>query len=188
MPKQTLRRAMLDRRHALSQAEVDEASKMVFQRLKKLHVIRDAKEIVAYYPFRQEISLIDFMQDIIQGGRKLYLPKFLPKEKKYLLAEVTDLEKDLVKGKFGILEPADSALQIPVEALQHAAWIVPGVAFDSEGNRLGRGGGYYDQFLKEETLSIAVAYNWQLVEQIPTELHDIKMKYLVTDKGELKFD
>jgi 5-formyltetrahydrofolate cyclo-ligase len=72
--------------------------------------------------------------------------------------------------------------------LQDAVWFVPGLGFDNRGNRLGRGGGYYDRFLHRQSgFFVAVAYDWQLLDSIPYEAHDAKIDALVTDKDQLIF-
>ncbi len=90
----------------------------------------------------------------------------------------------LQTGAYGILEPVEGA-GIDREALCSSGllWLIPGVAFDLRGNRLGRGGGYYDRLLAgAEGTRVGVAFEWQLVQEIPTAGHDVRVHGIVTEK------
>ena len=101
-------------------------------------------------------------------------------------SEINTLD-GLKKNKFGILEPADTSKIFNKEDIDLV--IMPGVAFDRSGNRVGYGGGYYDKFLCEmssDIPTIALAYNIQILKELPSEKHDIKVDMVITEKETIK--
>ena len=106
----------------------------------------------------------------------------LVKGKDMIAVEVRGIE-DLETNKMGILEPKSGE-----EVLDVDLTITPGLAFDSEGYRLGYGGGYYDKFFaKVDTIRMGIGYSDQIVEEVPHEDYDKKLSYLLTDKGLIEF-
>ena len=119
----------------------------------------------------------------IDQGKRVSLPKTIQEERKLVPIQITSLEDDLEKGLYGILQPKElTNNSIPLEDIDTV--IVPGVAFDHDHNRLGRGGGYYDRFLKEIPTgipSIGLAFDFQIVDFLPISEHDVPVSKVLTN-------
>ncbi len=186
--KKFVRNNYLRKRIALTEEDVEAGSDQVCAQLRRLDAVQDASRFVFYYPFQNEIDLLPLAEELLGEGRQIFFPKYLPDQKKYVLARIQDLENDFVPGKYGIPEPIEYTEFYEPKDLKNPVWFVPGVAFDHEGNRLGRGGGYYDRFLTGMYgFFIAVAYHWQLLDKVPHERHDAKVDALATDQELLIF-
>ena len=103
------------------------------------------------------------------------MPAFIDE---YVQVEIHDFDGDLVKGKFGILEPKLPATMTE----QPGVWLVPGLAFDAKGNRLGRGQGFFDALLRKATgVKIALAHDFQVLNEVPAEGRDVRVDFIVTE-------
>ena len=103
------------------------------------------------------------------------------KDNKCILKQVSDLEKDFEKGYKGIYEPKNHNQETSRKEIDY--WIIPGIAFDKRGYRLGFGFGFYDNLLKDVTRNkIGICYNFQLINQIKYDIWDIKMTEIITDE------
>jgi 5-formyltetrahydrofolate cyclo-ligase len=119
-------------------------------------------------------------------GRQVCVPWFDSGKKQYVPSELRDFAVDLMDGQFGILEPKPDAVR-PIDCDQIDAALVPGLAFDETGNRLGRGMGYFDRILQDlRGVKIALAYDFQIVSEVPKEAHDAPMDFIVTEKRVMK--
>ncbi len=139
--------------------------------------------LVAFCPFGKEPDIRPFLQEFVRE-HALYLPRYRRESSAYELVKVRNLENDLTPGHYGIQEPVKSLIgvQPPFHAPLQQVWLVPGIAFDRSGNRLGRGKGFYDMLLEgADGVKIGVAYDCQIADAIPSELHDISMDYVVTE-------
>ena len=175
--KNEIRAAMKARRKAVT----PEARKAVGKALSRRLFVENrelgaaiAKKgpIAVYLASKEEIDLTDFITAALSFGCTLVAPRWNGTE--YELVRVEDLET-LVKGPHGILEPPARPVVQPKEV---RAWIVPGLAFTRQGGRLGYGGGWYDRFLcrvPKRVPKIGVAYDFQLVDELPTESHDVRL-------------
>ncbi|HET6464357.1 MAG TPA: 5-formyltetrahydrofolate cyclo-ligase, partial [Nitrospiria bacterium] len=117
-------------------------------------------------------------------GKRVTVPKMEPASKRLLLSELKDPTRELSPGPIGIPEPKPEAIR-PVEVDRMDLFIVPGIAFDQRGNRLGQGAGYYDRLLTpvaERIPIIGLAFEIQVVERVPTGDHDIRVNWIVTEK------
>lgn len=142
----------------------------------------------AFFPGEAELS--PFVGEQI-GLRKVYLPRSEPNGRMTFIEVTKDWVRDLEPGSHGIPEPkVGSGAEFDPSHGSRAAVIVPGLAFDKEGNRLGRGGGYYDRFLAEsgheQALKIGVGFSLQFVDLVPTEHHDIGMDWLCHERDYFK--
>ena len=140
--------------------------------------------LVAFSPFGKEPDIRPFLQNLLLQGHALYLPRFRRESSAYELVRIRNLGTDLTSGHYGILEPVKSLIgvQPPFHAPLQQVWLVPGIAFDRSGNRLGRGKGFYDRLLEgADGVKIGVAYDCQIADAIPSELHDVSMDYVVTE-------
>lgn len=147
-------------------------SKQLIILLKKLDAWKNAKNIMIYSPLAGEINLFPLLKE---KDKHFYFPKISDSALEVCHAKS---EGDFIKKKFDILEPKPYCKKIDPKDLDLI--IVPGIAFDTSGNRLGRGKGYYDKFLTElkkegKATTIALSFSLQIVEEVPTEAHDEKI-------------
>jgi len=163
----------------LSQEEKQKESRRICEEL--LKAIPQGSVVCAYHPMKNEVDILPLLEELLRRGDRLFLPCI---EKTGLVfRRVTDLNA-LCVGELGSSEPQPGAETLQSSETQVV--LVPGRAFDKEGNRLGRGGGMYDQWLgsqrqeNPEAVFIGVAFNCQRVDRVPTEAHDERVDYVVT--------
>jgi 5-formyltetrahydrofolate cyclo-ligase len=141
--------------------------------------LRSARTILFFAPLPNEIDLWPLLEESVQAGKTVALPWFDPATQTYRARRVKNPADEIVIGKFGVREPAPGCLEISLEKFDLV--LVPGVAFDLSGNRLGRGRGFYDRLLaKISGVKCGVGYDFQLLEKIPAEPHDGKMNFILT--------
>lgn len=184
MDKREIRKQMISRRDAISESERVELSARIAERLFAMIEYKNAKQILSYVSFRSEVITDEINKRIIADGKKLYLPKTYVKEQEMRFFRVEDPKADLVSGAMGIMEPVEDFGK-EYESDEDTLVIMPGVAFDDAGNRLGYGGGFYDRFLAENPgladRTVMLAYSVQRADKIPAEKTDLKPKLLLTD-------
>ena len=119
----------------------------------------------------------------LKSNKIIALPRYESKDREYSACVIKSL-KDLVVGKYNIMEPSPICNEVNINQLDLV--IVPGVAFDRFGGRLGRGNGYYDRFLKNlKAIFYGVCFKQQVVDKTPQDLHDAKMDIIMTPDGKL---
>ena len=142
-----------------------------------------AQTIMLFMDFRNEVETDRLVHYVLNAKKRLVLPR-CASEGELILYHVQDLEENIEIGKWGIREPKEDCPRITPQEIDFV--LVPGVAFDKDGNRLGYGGGYYDRFMKKlrgHVPRIGVAFQCQIVDHIPTEPFDLKITTMVTEKG-----
>jgi 5-formyltetrahydrofolate cyclo-ligase len=163
----------------LTAAERTAASLLACVLLERQAVWRSAKAILFYAPLADELDLWRLLEDSLAAGKTVALPRFQPEQGDYVACHITQVGPDLQTGKFGIREPRVSCPIIPLNRLDLV--LVPGVAFDLNGHRLGRGKGYYDRLLAHAAGSACgVAFDQQIVRQVPSEPHDVQLSCILT--------
>jgi len=165
--------------HRLDQDE--KVLRKINQDLEKLLLsmpeIIEHKNIMLYYPTKNEVNTLKIISDLLPT-KNIYLPKI--KGSEIAIRQIKNLE-ELSKGKYEIMEPSSNSPSLEPKHLDIA--IIPGVAFDIRGMRLGYGKGYYDRLIKNlHCPKIALAYEFQIVDNIPEEEHDHLMNKIVTEK------
>jgi 5-formyltetrahydrofolate cyclo-ligase len=141
--------------------------------------IPSAHTILFFAPLPDELDVWPVLEFSLALGTNCALPFFDAGKKSYGAKLLKTLATDTVIGKFGAREPAVSCEEIPLN--QFDLVLVPGIAFDLHGNRLGRGQGFYDRILTEvSSIKCGVAYDFQLLEKIPTEPHDARVDFIFT--------
>lgn len=178
--KRQLRKILRDRRNAASHAERDAASGLIARKLAPL--LSDMEVLGAFASHDNEVDLTGFYEEWLRD-RRLAFPRVVA-DGFMVFSEVRSLD-ELEPGAFGILEPPGPPLHI--EAID--AFLVPAVAFDRGGRRLGFGGGYYDRLLgplheRQQRISIliGIGYSWQLLDDdLPSDPWDVRMGRIVTD-------
>lgn len=177
MDKQELREKLRAMRRAFSPEKQENASLAVYRRLQGFAPYRDAECIMAYMACRGELSLAPVMDELLAGGRELLLPRCeAPGE---MTARRIEDRRQLVPGAFHLMEPDAACKIISPEKIDLI--LVPGVAFDRAGHRLGQGGGYYDRFLiKTNALCVGICHDEVLLAQVPVEEYDCTMDAVIT--------
>lgn len=141
--------------------------------------IQSANTILFFAPLDDELDIWPVLELSVALGTICALPFFDAEKKSYGARVLEKLATDIVTGKFGVREPAASCAEIPLERFDLV--LVPGMAFDLIGNRLGRGRGVYDRLLQSVSgVKCGVCYDLQLLENIPTEPHDAKVDFILT--------
>lgn len=197
--KKKIRARLLRKRDSIPPELKVQKEAAIEKRLFGLEEFMRATSVLAYVSFRSEVDTTRFLQDIINSGKKLVLPVVDSRHKVLRIYEIKETS-ELEYGYMGILEPGvreNREVALPDMDLI----IIPGAGFDLKGNRLGYGGGYYDKLLseirdqglgaskKEPTpnpqspipLFVAIAFEEQIAEEIPSEPHDIRMDIIITD-------
>ncbi len=189
--KNEIRKEILNIRNNLSSELAEQKSRIIIDKIKDTEEYKNSKSIMVYMDFKNEVNTKAFINEALSEGKKIIIP-YTDVEKVLIIpVEINSLD-DLVLCKFGYLEPKKEALNNPYDIEKIELIIVPGVAFDKRKNRIGFGKGYYDKFLrnrnaltKEITLAkaFALAYEFQVFEEIPAEEHDIKMDKIFTEEN-----
>ena len=188
--KTALRREMRARLKRLTVAERATGAALICERVQGQDFWKSAKVVLLFAPLRDEVDIWPLVAIALAEGKTVTLPRFDALKNYYVAARVSDLERDLVAGEFGIREPAPHCAAIPLANIDLA--LVPGLAFDSAGRRLGRGKGFYDRLLSNFAgIKCGVTREEQMAAEIPTEAHDVRMTVVVTQmkchfpKGEI---
>jgi len=181
--KSALRVDITNRLRAMSSEERHEKSISVCRRVCGLESFRHATTIMLYMPLPSEVDITPIAIRSFQLGTTVCVPRVDWKRKEMTAVEVRRFDDDTMDvDEHGIRVPRDGRIVIPglIDLI-----IVPGLAFDTHGNRLGRGGGYYDRFLgkvSRQAAKIAVAYDEQIVEEVPVNERDMRVDLVVTDR------
>jgi 5-formyltetrahydrofolate cyclo-ligase len=182
LTKSGLRREILEKRLALTPADVSEKSDRICRRLVSDGPFRTAKTIGLYWPFKKEVGTESIFYTATREQKDVGFPRVLTDEKRIVYIAVSDLGT-LAPGTYGIMEPPDDRDRlIPCDALDLV--IVPGVVFDERGFRIGYGGGYFDRLLGDESLTAqtaGLAYDLQVIGRIPEENHDRRVDVIFTE-------
>jgi 5-formyltetrahydrofolate cyclo-ligase len=138
-----------------------------------------ASSVLLFAPLPDELDVWPLAELALMAGKVLALPAFVPGKNSYVARRIVDLNKEVVAGKFGIREPAAACADIPLNQLDLV--LVPGIAFDARGGRLGRGKGFYDRLLAGvRGAKCGVAFDEQLVDAVPVGPHDIRLNCILT--------
>ena len=178
--KAALRKHLLEKRDATSAELRDISSGKIYENLKKISLYTNSQNIACYSPIGSEVNTRNVMLNILEQGKNLLLPKVVNNNLEFYI--VPNLEK-LEKGSFEIMEPKDNSQK----AKKIDCVLIPTVGVSKLGVRLGYGYGYYDRFLSlTDTVKISLTYSKQIVKSIPSDLHDIKMDWIITEDESVK--
>ncbi|MGN0361988.1 MAG: 5-formyltetrahydrofolate cyclo-ligase [Bilifractor sp.] len=183
MDKKELRKTVFARRRAASDEEVQRNSQAIFSRITESACYQSASSVFCYMDHKHEVMTRSFIERCWQDGKRVAVPKVNGRDMNFYYIEYFG---QLESGIMGILEPITHCPGIVqnADADEDALLIVPGVAFDENRGRCGYGGGYYDRYLAAHTrhTTIAVAFEFQIFDRIPSDEHDIRPQYLATEK------
>ena len=140
---------------------------------------KTAQGVLFFAPLPEELDVWPLLTEALSAGKRVALPRFVAENRTYEVCQIQDSESDLQAGHFGIREPASRCARLSSARLDLI--LVPGLAFDFQGRRLGRGKGYYDQLLRTlRGTTCGVAFDQQVVEEIPVECHDVRLNSVLT--------
>lgn len=181
--KASLRQQVRAQLNAIMPTQREAASREICSRLRQQAIWQSAGSILFFAPTADEPDIWPLVEESLAAQKTVALPRFSAEHSGYVARQVRDLERDIRIGRFQIREPDASCLEL--ELSRFDLILVPGVAFDHSGRRLGRGQGYYDRWLRDAqaTTLCGVAFEEQWLEEIPAEEHDITMQLVVTPTG-----
>lgn len=187
MNKKDIRKAVLAKRDILEQQNKKAMDEAIFNKIVKLKEYNEAESIFIFISFGSEVDTHRIINHALERGKRVAVPR-INKAKKAMELKVIKSLDNLKPALYGILEPGEEAEDIEPDEL--GLIIMPGVAFDLSGGRIGYGGGYYDRFLneaKETTPRVALAYELQIVDILPLEPFDKKIHGLITEQRNIWF-
>ena len=179
--KTAIRKEILSQRKKLTADEVEVKSAQIVSRIIEFSIVDQPQVIMCYMDFRNEVQTEALIEYLLSLGKVVVLPKVNPETNLLDLFQIEGF-KDLIVSSMGILEPADhlvSALPTDIDLI-----LAPGVAFDLRGYRMGYGAGYYDKLLPQirpDCNVIGLAFDLQIVEELPVESHDQPMDSILTE-------
>ena len=174
MTKDRLRKTLLQRLRQQEENERRRRSKAIGRKVVRLTAFRRAQMVCCYVALPYEVQTWQLIEDMLARGKRVVVPVVQPRTKRLLLSEVRDPVTELARGAFGVWEPVPGARR-PVPMRDLDLVLVPGIAFDRRGHRLGHGLGYFDRFLARLPKAIptmGLAFRFQLLDRLPTAAHD----------------
>jgi len=151
--------------------------KIIFNKILNLFEFQKSKKIFTYVSYFKEVNTFKVIEYALKNDKEVFVPKICLKDKIIKIHKINSLN-DLRPGVYDIPEPTTPE----VKEDKFDIILIPGIAFDKKNARLGRGGGYFDKFLKNvKGLKIGVCYKEQIVEEIPMEKYDVYMDMVITD-------
>lgn len=169
MDKMQLRRQIKEKKKAMSASEIEEKSRILGEKFAASDAYRQAHTIYGYLPYNQEVRTVPMLERALQDGKRVAVPKVYGDEMKFIYLQDISC---VAPGYAGIPEPVEDG---PVADDPKALVLMPGLAFDPEGHRIGYGGGFYDKFLaaEPEHPTLALCYDFQMLPKLETEEFDI---------------
>jgi 5-formyltetrahydrofolate cyclo-ligase len=177
--KNVLRAEVRARLKTLAACRASATSRKLCKQLRRQPVWSEAKSVLFFAPLADEPDLWPLLIEALAAGKTVCLPRYVSGSAGYVACQVRDIQHDLVRGEFGIREPLPSCPEVPLNRLDLV--LVPGVAFDARGARLGRGKGFYDRLLAEvRGTKCGVAFDEQMVDAVPVGPLDIRLNCILT--------
>ena len=174
MTKGQLRTTLLRRLKQQKEDERRRKSEAIWRRMFRLTAFRQAKTICCYVALPYEVQTWRMIEEMLKRGKRVVVPVTQQRTKRLVLSEVRDPATELAQGAFGVWEPLPRARR-PVPTRDVDLVIVPALAFDQQGHRLGHGYGYFDRFLArlpKTTPTVGLAFRFQLLDRLPVVSHD----------------
>ncbi len=176
--KKQIRKELLIQRDGLAPEQRSSKSREIEERLFALPEFRAARVVMFFASFRSEVETLPMIRRALAEGKRVVLPKVAGRD--LALFEIRDVDRDVQTGTWGIPEPVQGA---PVAIKDIDFLIVPGAVFDERGNRLGYGAGYYDRILANYGgPTAALAFEMQIVSNVPVAAHDVPVQKIVTER------
>lgn len=183
--KSSLRKRILALRRAQSSRDIEKKSDNIKGELFTFSTFDEAETILFYLAVKDEVQTEKMIEESLQKDKRVVVPFIDWQRKEILPSEIKDLAKDVKIGILKIPQPKKNFYS-PFSPASIDLVIIPGVVFDRKGNRLGFGGGFYDRFLgklSDTTKLVGLAFELQLVDNVPSQSHDVAVDYLITEGG-----
>ncbi len=181
--KTTIREKTLNLLRNQKEEDRLEKSLVILERFFEVPEFQSSKTILFYASFDGEVETFEMMKRAQKFGKKIALPVIELSGREIRPALVTKLEEDLEEGPYGIKQPRHDRAEF-LDLKEIDLCVVPGVAFDKKNHRLGRGKGFYDRFLKNlprDTPRVGLAFDFQIVDCLPHQDHDIPVSRVITN-------
>jgi 5-formyltetrahydrofolate cyclo-ligase len=177
--KAALRKQILGALQKIPPAARTAASAQIRDRLREQAIWKNAASVLLFAPMPREPDIWPLLAEALGAGKIVALPRYHPAGKSYAACRVQNLRSEIAPGAFGIREPADRCPEIPLSRLDLI--LVPGVAFDWHGHRLGRGKGFYDRLLAGvRGVKCGITFDEQMVNDVPAGPLDVRMNFILT--------
>ena len=176
MNKKEIRAYIREKKRAMTERQIVSASARLGEQFRDCELYKNAKTIYGYLPYNQEVRTVPMLEQAIRDGKRVAVPKCYDRDMKFIY--ISDFAAEVAPGYANIPEPiADE----PVADDTTALVLMPGLAFDPQGHRIGYGGGFYDRFLADEPdhPTLALCYGFQMVDHLETEEFDIPVNMVL---------
>ncbi len=188
MDKNSIRKEVLKNRKSMNSVDVIEKSNKITEHLFSTDFYKKSSCIMAYIDFRNEVKTEKIIKSSLINNKDIIIPISVVETKQLILSKLFDYDNELEAGTYGILEPKKQFIrESSPDSIDLV--LIPGVAFDRRGFRIGYGAGYYDRFLSKLDSSVpkvALAFNLQLVSYAHEGQYDIPVDYIITEDGVIK--
>lgn len=182
--KQRLRKIFLSKRTAMTKEEVKIKSQLIYENFISSSFYNQCEYIFTYVSMTNEVDTKIIINRGLKDGKIIAVPKVNPLKKQMIFSKINSLE-ELERGHFNVLEPREELIR-PLDSNKDTLILVPGAVFDINKNRIGYGGGYYDRYLSSlnDVLQlIGLGYDFQVIDRIPSDIYDIAMDIIITNKS-----
>ena len=182
--KNTLRKNMLNERKNMTIQDVSVFSNKIIDTIMGLPQFINCKNIMLYLSFNKEVNTYPLVNWCFDNHKTVIAPYCIQATREIVPFKITNLASDLTRSTFGVMEPKHDLLE-KANIKDIDLIIVPGVVFDEHCNRIGFGAGYYDRFLPKKSKNapaIGIAYDYQVIDSIPTSEYDVPLDFIVTEK------
>lgn len=179
--KREIREYINKKRLLLKKEEKENFDRVIFNKVINSKEYMDSKHIFTYVSFNSEVDTYKIIEYALEDNKSVYVPKVISKEEGMKAVQIKSVN-ELKKGMYGILEPVSFKFSVDEQVMDLV--VVPGIAFDISGGRVGYGGGFYDRFLKKlnsNAVKLALAYDFQVMDKVPTEIHDVFVDRIFTN-------
>ena len=178
MDKKALRREIGAKKRALTPEQIETRSNILADRLYKTPQYRDCESLYAYLSFNQEVRTNPIIERAWADGKRVAVPKVVGDEMIFIW--IDSFDNLAAQGAFHIMEPIENG---PVADDETALILMPGLAFDPQGHRVGYGGGFYDRYLAAQPhhLTVALCYDFQMFDHLDVDDYDVPVDVIITD-------
>ena len=176
MNKKEMRAVIRAQKRAMTEGQIVSASARLGEQFRACELSKNAQTLSGYLPYNQEVRTVPILEQAIRDGKRVAVPKCYGQDMRFIY--ISDFEQEVAPGYANIPEPiADE----PVADDKTALVLMPGLAFDPQGHRIGYGGGFYDKFLSREPNhpTLALCYDFQMLPKLETEEHDIPVDFVI---------
>lgn len=186
MDKLKLRQVIKNKRKNMTENDSSSSSNMIKEKFLGLDLCRNKKNVLIYVSTKLEVGTIDLIKELLDRGVNVYTPRVINLEDGLMRFIKISSLNDLEVGCMNILEPKSNLLELDESKIDSTFLLVmPGLAFDKNGHRLGYGGGFYDRFCNRVTkdlVKVALSFDYQIVDSVSVNEFDVSVDVVITEK------